>query len=166
MAGKGGMRGGPGMGGDLGMGGMRGGPGMGGGLRGLDAEVERTERTVQTVDGTTTVRVEQGIVDSAADTSLSFSLASGEAVTVAIDEDTDVVALEEQEVMGTRGWTRTRMVPSEVEVDDLAAGAEIIVWSDSEDEADFVASRIVIQPAGAEAAEAAEATEEDAATDA
>jgi hypothetical protein len=165
-AGMGGMRGGPGMGGGLGMDGMRGGPGMGGGLRGLDADVERTERTVQTVDGTTTMRVEQGIVDSAADTSLSFSLASGEAVTVAIDEDTDVVALEEQEVMSNRGWTRTRMVPSEVEVDDLAAGAEVIVWSDSEDEADFVASRVVIQPAAAEATEATEATEEDVATDA
>jgi hypothetical protein len=170
-AGMGGMRGGPGMGG-FGIGGDL---GMGGGLRGLDADVERTEHTVQTIDGTTTVRVEQGTLESAADTSLSFSLAGGEGVTVVVDEDTDVVAFEEQEVMGNRGWARTRLVPSEVEVDELEAGAEIIVWSSAEDEADFVASRVVVKPAEAVEVESedletedvgTEETEEDVATDA
>lgn len=171
----GGMRGG------LGMGGMRGGPDMGGGLRGLDADFERTERSVQTADGTTTVRMEQGVVDTAVADSLSFSLASGEAVTVVIDEDTRVVTFEEQEVASRRGLTRTRMAATEVEAGDITAGAEVVVTSDAENDAEFVASRIVIKPAEVEDAEAeavdadeavaeteavAESTEDAATTDA
>ena len=145
---------------------MPGARGMGG-MRGLDADFERTETTIQTADGTTSMRVEQGVADTATDSGLSFSLDSGEAVTVVIDEDTQIVAFEEQEVTGNRGWSRTRLAPSEIEAAAIEAGTEIMVWSDSEDDADFVASRIVIQPAvdteeaGAEdVAEEAEAVEE------
>ncbi len=106
--------------GDRGM--MRGEPGLGG-LRGFGADVERTERTVQTADGMTSVRVEQGIADSASDSSLSFSLGSGEAVSVVIDEDTEVYALEEQEVTSNRGWSRTRMVPTQVDAATIEAGS-------------------------------------------
>ena len=70
---------GPGLQQDARMPGMWGGMGMRGGMRGLDADFERTERTVQTADRTTTVRMEQGVVDSVAADSLSFSLGSGEA---------------------------------------------------------------------------------------
>jgi hypothetical protein len=101
--------------------------------------------------------VEQGTVDDAAADALTFSLASGEAVTVVIDDDTQAFALEEQEVTGRRGWTRTRLVPSEVETADIEAGSEVAVWSASEDGADFIASRIVIQPADDEDTEAEEA---------
>jgi len=140
------------------MGGMRGGPG--GGIRGLDADVERIERTVQTADGTTTVRTEQGVVDGAAADSLSFSLANGETVTVVIDDDTTLVGFEEQEVTNRRGVSRTRIVPTELETTAIEAGEEVIVTSDAEDDADFVASRIVIKPAEAE--EATDEAEADA----
>jgi hypothetical protein len=161
---------------------MPGARGMGG-MRGLDADFERSETTIQTTDGTTSMRVEKGVADTATDAGLSFSLGSGEAVTVVIDGDTRIVAFEEQEVTSNRGWSRTRLAPSEVEAAAIEVGAEIVVWSHSEDDADFVASRIVIHPAvdtedadaeeaeaGDVAEEAAEAveetTEEAAATDA
>jgi len=162
--------------GEPGVGGMRGEPGLGG-MRGIGADFERTERTVQTADGMTSVRVEQGTADSASDSSLSFSLGSGETVSVVLDEDTEVYALEEQEVTSNRGWSRTRMVPTQVDAAAIEAGSEIVVWSDSEDGADFVASRVLIQPAAADdtvaadepgddAAAADETTEEAAPTDA
>ncbi len=125
-AGMGGMKGGPGMGGEMRARGMgdrgMGDRGMGGGMRGLDADVERTERTVQTADGITTMRVEQGVVDSAAAESLSFSLASGETVTVVIDDDTEAVAFEEQEITSRRGLSRTRLAPTEIETTEIEAG--------------------------------------------
>jgi hypothetical protein len=147
--------------GDMQMGGMRGDFGMGGGLRGLGSDVERTERTVQTADGTVSARVEQGVVDTAGDASLSFTLGSGEAVTVVIDEDTQVAAFEEEEVLGRRGWSRTRLAATEIEPIDIEAGAEVIVWSDSEDDADFVASRVVVKPADMDEADAEDADADD-----
>ena len=50
-----------------------------GGMRGALDELERREVTLQTADGTTTQRLEQGTVDDAAADALAFSLASGEA---------------------------------------------------------------------------------------
>ena len=126
-------------------GGMPGARGLGG-MRGAREDFERREVTLQTADGVTTNRVEQGTVDSVADDALTFSLASGEAVTVVIDEDTEAVAFEEQEVTTRRGWSRTRLAPSEIETADIEAGVEIVVWSAAADGADFVAPRIAIQP--------------------
>jgi hypothetical protein len=55
------------------------------------------------------------------------------------------------------------MVPTEVGVGDIAAGTEIVVWSGSEDGGEFVADRVVVQPAADEAAEAdAEAVDAEA----
>jgi hypothetical protein len=48
------------------------------------------------------------------------------------------------------------MAPTEVEAAAIEAGDEVVVWSDSGDGADFVASRIVIEPAGDSEAAAAE----------
>ncbi len=82
--------------GRAGMGEMRGGQSMRGigPMRGARSRTcERRETTVQTADGTTSHRVEQGLVESASDASLTFTLGSGEVVTVAIDEDTEMVAL-------------------------------------------------------------------------
>ena len=158
------QRGKAGMGAKMGGQGMAGIRGMGG-LRGMAEDFERRETTLQTADGTIVRRVEQGAVDSAAADALSFSLESGEAVTVVIDEDTQVYALEEQEV-SRRGWERTRLAPTEVEAEAIEAGAEVFVWSDAEDGAEFVASRVVIQPAEeAEADEAAEAEADEAAAE-
>jgi hypothetical protein len=130
-----------------------GGPGFGFGLRGMDEDFERREVTLQTVDGTTSSRVEQGTLDSADEASVSFLLASGEAVTVTLDDDTQVVGFQEQEV--TRGgWSRTRLAPTAIAAADIEAGSQVIVWSDAEDGADFVASRVVVTPAEDEAADA------------
>jgi hypothetical protein len=143
------------------LGAMRG--GALGGMRGLTEDFERRETTLQTTDGTSVRRVEQGTVDSASDTGLTYSLASGEIVTVVIDDDTQAVALSEQEVTDRRGWSRTRMLPSEVEVAGIEAGTEIIVWSDAEDGGDFTAQRIVVQPDGAAIADAEDGDGGDAA---
>ncbi len=149
---------------------MPGARGMGG-MRGLEADVERRETTIQTADGVTSMRVEQGTADSASDASLSFSLGSGEAVSVILDEDTEIVAFEEQGFTDRRGWSHMRLAPTEVEAAAIEAGAEIVVWSDAADDGDFVASRVVIQPAedgdAAEAdADVEESTEDAATTDA
>jgi hypothetical protein len=140
--------------GPMGMGRMDGTFGMGplGGLRGWAGDVERREVTIQTADGTTTERMEQGVVDSASDTSLAFSLGSGEAVTVTIDADTQVIAFEEDTVTTRRGWSRQLLAPTEIAATDIAAGADVVVWSDSADGSDYVAQRIVVQPQADETA--------------
>ena len=133
--------------GKAGMGEMRGGQGMRGigPMRGALEDFERRETTIQTEDGTSSFRVEQGLVESVSDASLDFTLGSGEAVTVVIDEDTEMVAFEETTVT-RRGRNRERMAPTQIEATDLDAGAEIVVWSESEDGGEFVAERVVLRP--------------------
>lgn len=146
---------------------------MRGQMRAALDDFERREVTLQTADGISVSRVENGVAVAAVDTGLDFSLASGESVTVTIDEDTEIVAFSE-ETVERRGRSRQRMVPTEVALADIEAGAQVTVWSNSEDGSDFVASRIVLQPvvdAAAEDAAAATETEvapaeEAAATDA
>lgn len=134
---------------------------MGAGIRGAFDDFERRETTVQTADGTTTHRVEQGHVEDTADGSLAFTLGSGESVSVSVDDDTEIVAFSEQTVERGR-WSRERLVPSEVELGEVEVGTEIVVWSDSEDGADFAAERIVVKPAVDEDVDADDATEADA----
>lgn len=126
--------------------------GIAGGLDGF----ERREVTLQTADGTSSRRVENGVVETATDGSLEFTLGSGEVVSVTFADEIAVVAFSEQTIE-RRGWSRQRMLPAEVEVADIEAGARVVVWSESEDGGDFVAQRIVIQPT---------ADEEDGATSA
>ena len=55
------------------------------------------------------------------------------------------------------------MAASEIEADEVVTGTEVLVWSDSEDGLDFVASRVVVQPADEEAdADATEADDSEA----
>jgi hypothetical protein len=129
--------------GDLEMPGLRGGLGLG--IQGAFEDVERQETTIQTADGVTSYRVERGVADVVSDAGIDFTLASGEAVSVGIDDDTAVIALEEETVT-MRGWSRAHLAPTAVEPGDIEAGSEVIVWSSSEDGAAFVASRVVIQP--------------------
>jgi len=140
-----GRGGGMGMGwqGDLEMPGLRSRLGLG--IRGAIEDIERQETTIQTADGVTSYRVERGVADVVSDAGIDFTLASGETVSVGIDDDTAVIAFEEQTVT-RRGWSRAHLAPTAVEPGDVGAGSEIIVWSSSEDGADFVASRVVIQP--------------------
>ena len=129
--------------GDMEMPGMRG--GMGYGIRGAIADFERRETTIQTAEGTTSYRIEQGVVDATSDSGIDFTLPSGETVSVGMDDDTAVISFEEQTVT-MRGWNRARMLPTEVEPGDIEAGAEVMIWSTSEDGSAFLASRVVIQP--------------------
>lgn len=121
--------------------------GLGAAIRGDLEDFERREVTTQTADGIDARRVEQGVVERVGDGELTFSLGSGETVTVVVDDDTQAVAFEEQEFTTRRGWSRTRLAPTPVETADIAVGAGVLVWSDADDGSDFVASRIVIQPA-------------------
>lgn len=137
--------------------------GIGPGLRfrGIDADFQRREVTVQTADGTTSSRVEQGTLDGVDDASLTFSLGNGESVTVTLDDDSRLVGFEEREET-RRGWSRTRLVPTEIAAADIEAGSEIVVWSSSEDGGDFVASRVVVKPADEVDETTAEATDDSA----
>ncbi len=157
-----------GMGGMGGPGAMRGQlrDGLGAWMGGAPDDFERREVTLQTADGISSRRVEQGVVDAATDASLTFTLGSGEAVSVTLGDDTQVVAFSEQTIE-RRGWSRQRMVPTEVTPADIEMGAQVMVWSESEDGADFVAQRIVIQPAADETtSDAAETPAEEPAGDA
>lgn len=120
------------------------------GIRAGIDDFERRETIIQTADGISARRTEQGVVESASDASLSFTLGSGEAVTVTIDEDTEVIAFDEKTVERGR-WSRQRMVPTEVDLTDIETGTMVVVWSDSEDGGDFVAGRVVVRPVSDEA---------------
>ncbi len=158
---------GPGMGGRIERGmadmGFMGGP-MRGQMGAAFNDFERREVTLQTATGTTVQRVENGVVDVATDSSLEFSLGSGEVVSVTLADDTEIVAFSE-ETVERGGWSRQRMVPTEVAAADIAAGAQVVVWSASEDGSDFVAERIVIQPMTDTATDDAAPAEEQATDD-
>lgn len=142
---------GPGRGGDRserGFGPMNEGKRMAG-LRGLMNEhvdsFVRRETTVETEDGIVTKRVDHGTATSTSDTTIEYTLATGETVTVSVDDDTQVIGFGEQTIeRGLR--SRTRMLPAEITLSDVAAGSQIGVWADSQDDGSFLAERIVVRP--------------------
>jgi hypothetical protein len=137
--------------------------GRGFGLRGLGDTFERREVTLQTTDGTTISRVEQGAVESISDSALTFSFADGQSVTVALDDNTDLIGFgEEQQTV--RGWSRTRMIATEIAATDVAAGDQVVVWSSSEDGTDFTASQVVVQVPDTTATSDATTSSDDSAT--
>ncbi len=121
------------------------GMGQRGSMWGGSSGFERREVTLQTADNVSVQRVENGVVDAVGDASLDFSLGSGEAVSVTVDDSTQVIAYEATTVE-RGGWTRQRMVPSKITLTDIPTGATVMVWSDSDDGSAFVAQRIVVQP--------------------
>ena len=137
--------------------------GRGFGLRGLDDTFERREVTLQTTNGTTASRVEQGAVESISDSALTFSFADGQSVTVALDDSTDLIGIEEAQ-QTVRGWSRTRMVANEITANDVAAGDQVVVWSSSEDGTDFTASQVVVQVPDTTATSDGTAPSDDSAT--
>jgi hypothetical protein len=154
-----------------GMGGpFRGGGGGFGGLRGglldrFDALV-RQETTYQTDDGLVTRRVDNGTLVAIDSGSVEYSLADGQTASATIDDDTEVIAFEEETVeFGRRGLTRQRLAAQEVEASSIAVGSEVLVWSESTSDGTFVAQRLVVQPEVAAADDtAAEAAESEDAT--
>lgn len=155
-----GLMGGPGwddMGG-LGRGGLMGGP-MGGVFdEALDGFV-RHETIYQTEDGTVTRRTDMGAVASTGETSLQYTLATGETASVTTDDATDIIALSTETIeLGRRGLVRERLVPETVALADLTAGADVVVWAESQADGTFLAQRIMIRPV-------ADPTADDAAID-
>lgn len=144
----------------------------GGGIRGhvrqrIGGQIDdfvRRETMLQTEDGTTVRRVDNGTLNAATDTSLDYTLSTGETVSVTIDEDTQAVAFaapeETAEGEGRRRFRGPRLRASEVAVSDIEAGSQIVVWATSEDDGAFVAQRIVVQPeVQTEDAESVDATD-------
>jgi len=133
-------------GGDAGIGGMRdhmGGRGFGG--RGDPGErfLGRYENLVshETVtldaDGNTLIAVVQhGTVSAVADGSISIDLATGESVSIATDANTSAYS-----------WSTTdRPARTETALADIAVGADVMVWSQSQDDDSFLAERVAVLP--------------------
>jgi hypothetical protein len=107
----------------------------------------RQETTYEGDDGIVTRRVDNGTLVSAADTSVDYSLADGEVASATIDDDTEVIAFDEQIVdLGMGGLMRRQLAAQSVEPADIAAGSEVVVWAESQDDGSFLAQRIVVQP--------------------
>ena len=155
-----GQMGGPGwdeMGG-LGRGGLMRGP-MGGMFdEAMDGFV-RHETIYQTADGTVTRRTDMGTVASTGDTSLDYTLATGETASVTTDDATEIIALSTETIeLGRRGLMRERWVPEAIALADLAADTDVVVWAESQADGSFLAQRILVRPA-------AEATADDTTID-
>ena len=165
---------GPGTMGEPGWGRM-GGLGQRGDLRGqvwdmLDGAADgfvRHEMTYQTEDALLVHRTDQGTVTSTGDAVVEYTLATGEAASVSTDEDTQVLTFTTETVeVGRSGFARERMVPQAITLADIAAGSEVVVWAQSQDDGSFLAERIVVRPAADAATDDSEATEADAAAEA
>jgi hypothetical protein len=151
----------------LGRGGWMGRGGMGLGLDDVDAFVRRETTLDLGEDGIVTQRVDHGTVASVAEAGLTYALATGEEASITTDADTQVIALSEPATDDMRPFGRgMRMTVEEVALADVAAGSEVVVWAQSQEDGTFLAQRIVIHAAADEAAatDAAEGTS-DSSTD-
>jgi hypothetical protein len=121
---------------------------MGGLMDAVDGDVVRHETIIQTEDGAVTHRTDLGTVATAGEASLEYTLATGETATVLTDEDTEVVSVTLQSVdLGNSGRTRDRLVPETVALADIPAGAEVVVWAQSQADGSYLAQRILVRPA-------------------
>ena len=108
----------------------------------------RHETIFQTEDGVVTRRTDTGTVASTSETGVEYTLATGETASVTTDDTTEIVTLGTETVeLGNSGRTRDRLVPETVALADVAAGTEVIVWSESQADGSFLAQRIVVRPA-------------------
>jgi hypothetical protein len=87
--------------------------------------------------GIVTKRIEHGTVSAAADGSLTITLATGESVSVTTDADTKVQAIDLTE----------RPFRTDAAIADVTVGSEVMVWSQSQEDGSFLASRVEILPA-------------------
>jgi hypothetical protein len=129
----------------------------------------RQETTYQTDDGLVTHRVDNGTVVSISGDSVEYSLADGQTASASLDDDTEVIAFEEETVeVGRRGMMRQRLAAQEVDPSSIAVGSEVLVWSESTGDGTFAAQRLVVQPevtASDDSAADATDTEDGAASD-
>jgi hypothetical protein len=133
--------------GGLGRGGLMGGP-LGGVFdEAMDGFV-RHETIYQTEDGTVTSRTDVGTVASTGETSLEYTLATGETASVITDDATEIVSIGTQTVeLGNSGRMRERSVPETIALADLAADTDVVVWAQSQADGSFLAQRILVRPA-------------------
>lgn len=132
-------------------------------LRGAWDGLVRSETTYQTdEDALVTQRIDNGTLSVATETSVDYTLATDEAATVALDEETQVIGFTTESVDFGRGFERQRMLGESIAVTDIAAGSEIVVWASSQEDGSFLAQRIVVRPTVEEADD--EATAEDETT--
>ncbi len=129
-----------------------GGLGRGGLMGGMFQEAMdgfvRHETIYQTEDGTVTSRTDMGTVASTGETSLEYTLATGETVSVTTDDATDIIAVSTETIeSGRRGLMRERLVPETVALADLAADTDVVVWAQSQADGSFLAQRILVRPA-------------------
>jgi hypothetical protein len=123
----------------------------------------RHEVTYQTEDALLVRRTDQGTVASTGDAVVEYTLATGEAASVSTDEDTHVLTFTTETVeVGRSGFARERMVPQTVTLADIAAGSEVVVWAQSQEDGTFLAERIIVRPAADVAADGSAAIEADA----
>ncbi|MFN8620232.1 MAG: hypothetical protein U0869_05740 [Chloroflexota bacterium] len=135
-----------GRGGDQGGFGGQGGPGGDQGLgmgRGMGIGQDVQDLVSQEVvrmdaDGNVlTDRVQHGTVTANADGSLTISLATGDTATIATDANTSAYS-----------WSTTGQPGrTEIAVADVASGADVLVWSESQSDGSFLAQRIAVLPA-------------------
>jgi hypothetical protein len=128
-----GGRGGRGFGGDMdGRGGLRGAI-----LERYDGLVSQTVVRVDADGNVLTDKVEHGTVAAVADGAITIDLATGESVTIATDANTTAYS-----------WDTTgRPTRSEIALADIAAGSDVMVWSESQDDGSFLAQRVAVLPA-------------------
>jgi hypothetical protein len=151
----------------FGRGGLFGGRGeLRGLVRGAWDGLVRSETTYQTDEGTlVTQRIDDGTLSVATETSVDYTLATGETATVTIDEDSEVIGFTTESLESGRGFERQRLVGESIDVTDIAAGSEIVVWASSQDDGSFLAQRIVVRPTADEAADDMTSEEDAAAED-
>ena len=138
--------------GDMGGRGGRGGfGGFGGGMGGdmdrgeailgrIDNLVSHETVTLDADGNTLTARVQHGTVSAVADGSISIDLATGESVTIATDANT-----------AAHSWSTTdRPARTEIAIADVAVGADVVIWSQSQDDGSFLAERIAVVPVAAD----------------
>lgn len=118
------------------------------GLHGrLDAFIRQETTFERGEDGIVTRRVDNGTVDAVTEGTLDYSLATGEAASVTIDEETQALTFTETAFgEGRRGFRGRRMMATLIEPAAVEAGSHVVVWSEAGEDGTFVAHRIVVQP--------------------
>jgi hypothetical protein len=131
--------------------------------------VVRVETTVDLGEqGIEVHRRDRGTATATDESSLSYSLVTGELATVTVDESTRILSATEATTRMQRRsrWSRPfrspRMMVSQIELSAITEGTTVVAWSVSQDDGTFLARQVVAYPA---AAAEPEATTDDAAPD-
>ncbi len=107
----------------------------------FDSLVSQTTVRLDADGNVLTDKVEHGTVSAVADGSITIDLATGESATVATDANTSAFS-----------WSADdRPSRTEVAIAGIAAGADVVVWSQGQDDGSFLARRVLVIPAAIDA---------------